>query len=283
MDEITEKWLPVVGHEGYEVSDHGRVRSVSRTFINAGGRRHRVTGRVLKGGLDTYGYPIVSLHGVKTRTVHQLVLEAFCGPKPLGMQTRHLNDVKTDNRLINLAYGTQSENEQDKLRNGLHPWASATHCTREHLLVPPNLRTKKLHDLGHRHCLACSRALRNFPLSVTPSIQEISDAYYEIIMSPILAEIDRNHCQRQHRLLGDNLCRGQLLNGVRACRACSRAHAYVHSHEGFALQTVSDWYYAKHMQGNPPGYHEPGAWTNRAQPPPSASDESAPPLKRGLS
>jgi hypothetical protein len=37
------------------------------------------------------------------------------------------------------------------------------------------------------------------------------------------------------------------------------------------------------LGGTPPGYHEPGAWANRAQPPPSASDESAPPLKRGLS
>jgi hypothetical protein len=37
------------------------------------------------------------------------------------------------------------------------------------------------------------------------------------------------------------------------------------------------------LGGTPPGYHEPGAWANRAQPPPSASGESAPPLKRGLS
>jgi hypothetical protein len=37
------------------------------------------------------------------------------------------------------------------------------------------------------------------------------------------------------------------------------------------------------LGGTPPGYHEPGAWANRAQPPLSASDESAPPLKRGLS
>jgi hypothetical protein len=37
------------------------------------------------------------------------------------------------------------------------------------------------------------------------------------------------------------------------------------------------------LGGTPPGYHEPGAWANRAQPPPSASDKNAPPLKRGLS
>jgi hypothetical protein len=37
------------------------------------------------------------------------------------------------------------------------------------------------------------------------------------------------------------------------------------------------------LGGVAPSYHAPGAWANRAQPPPSASDESAPPLKRGLS
>lgn len=38
------------------------------------------------------------------------------------------------------------------------------------------------------------------------------------------------------------------------------------------------------LGGTPPGYHEPGAWHQEpVAPPPSASDESAPPLKRGLS
>lgn len=38
------------------------------------------------------------------------------------------------------------------------------------------------------------------------------------------------------------------------------------------------------LGGTPPGYHAPGAWGNQAiAPPESASDESAPPLKRGLS
>ena len=53
------------------------------------------------------------------KRVHRMVLEAFVGPCPEGMQCRHLNDVKNDNRLNNLAWGTRKENSADAIRNRL--------------------------------------------------------------------------------------------------------------------------------------------------------------------
>ncbi|WP_103257978.1 HNH endonuclease signature motif containing protein [Tabrizicola aquatica] len=50
--------------------------------------------------------------------VHELVAAAFIGPKPKGMLIRHLNDDPSDNRVENLAYGTQSENTTDSIVNG---------------------------------------------------------------------------------------------------------------------------------------------------------------------
>ena len=48
---------------------------------------------------------------------HRLIMAAFCGPPPDGCDVvRHLNDVKTDNRLSNLAYGTHFQNRQDVRR-----------------------------------------------------------------------------------------------------------------------------------------------------------------------
>jgi hypothetical protein len=54
------------------------------------------------------------------RFVHQLVLLVFVGPPPEGQVARHLNDIRTDNRLENLAYGSKQENAADAIRNGLH-------------------------------------------------------------------------------------------------------------------------------------------------------------------
>lgn len=111
-----ERWLPVVGWEDrYEVSDLGRVRGI---------RRQGTKGGLIKTTVDPRGYVRVGLWRPLTRRfnrfVHQLVLEAFVGPRPEGLQTRHLNDVKTDNALTNLCWGTPSENGYDQVRNGVH-------------------------------------------------------------------------------------------------------------------------------------------------------------------
>lgn len=54
----------------------------------------------------------------KTVLVHKLVAEAFLGPRPLGHVIRHLSGNPADNSVSNLAYGTYSENERDKILNG---------------------------------------------------------------------------------------------------------------------------------------------------------------------
>jgi HNH endonuclease len=67
------------------------------------------------------GHLAVTL-GYKRRTkiyfVHRLVLLAFVGPCPQGMQCRHLNGDPTDNRVENLKWGTAYENAADAIRHG---------------------------------------------------------------------------------------------------------------------------------------------------------------------
>jgi NUMOD4 motif/HNH endonuclease len=105
-----ERWLPVVGYEGlYEVSDLGRIRN-----------RH---GRILKPLETQRGYlsvklPITRGGPVRRYMIHRLVGEAFLGPLPPGMQTRHGSGGKHDNRLVNLSYGTPRQNQHDRLRDG---------------------------------------------------------------------------------------------------------------------------------------------------------------------
>jgi len=118
---IIEEWRPVVGYGGvYEVSNLGRVRSLDRWVrVNSGRRRTGVryfspaqTGKNKK-------YKRVLLRNPdKQRPVHQLVLEAFVGPRPENCQVRHLDGDPSNNRLDNLAWGTKAENEADKIKHG---------------------------------------------------------------------------------------------------------------------------------------------------------------------
>lgn len=54
----------------------------------------------------------------RCRFVHLLVLYAFKGPCPEGLQGRHLNGNRLDCRADNLAWGTVQENHDDKQRHG---------------------------------------------------------------------------------------------------------------------------------------------------------------------
>lgn len=56
--------------------------------------------------------------GEKLVRVHVLVAEAFIGPRPFGMVTRHLDGDNFNNRKSNLAWGTHQENSDDMRRHG---------------------------------------------------------------------------------------------------------------------------------------------------------------------
>lgn len=154
---MTATWAPIPGWEGlYEASDQGEIRSLDRMSFGA----HR-PGRVLKPSSTSKGYRIVVLCRDAVRTaypVHRLVAEAFLGPMPAGMQTRHLDDDKTNNAAANLAYGTRAENEADKVRNGLaHPNAAKTHCPQGHEYSPENTREQVKDGRVSRSCKTCHR------------------------------------------------------------------------------------------------------------------------------
>lgn len=119
MNESGERWLPVPGCEGfYEVSDLGRMRSVPR-WVNSPilpGSRRFSPGRVLRPAPNKDGYlsVVLSCNGHRrTRAVHTLVMLAFEGPCPEGMEVRHNDDDPGNCRHDNLQYGTSKENSAD--------------------------------------------------------------------------------------------------------------------------------------------------------------------------
>lgn len=152
---MAEKWLPVVGYEGiYEVSDQGRVRSLSRVTS----RGNRIRGRVLKERRLPNGRPRISLaYNAKNvdAYVYRLVLEAFVGPCPDGMEALHWDDDFDNNRIENLRWGTRTDNMRDMSRNG-NGNAGITHCPSGH---PYNVENTYVYpgERQHRGCRECGR------------------------------------------------------------------------------------------------------------------------------
>ena len=77
----------------------------------------------LKGCPNSRGYELVSLIRDKKQYsfhVHVLVLSTFVGLKPKGMQCRHLDGNKMNNKLSNLRWGTAKENQNDRKKHGTY-------------------------------------------------------------------------------------------------------------------------------------------------------------------
>lgn len=157
-----EEWRPVVGWENrYEVSDHGRVRSLTRWMINKAGRRQKTQGRLLKLQHKPAGYPYINLckdGSAKATYVHELVLTAFVGPRPSPKHVaRHLDDVPNNNHLSNLAWGSESENMLDQSANGGNHWANRDQCAHGHDYTTENTRIRAVGVARVRICRTCVR------------------------------------------------------------------------------------------------------------------------------
>lgn len=82
----------------------------------------RYKGKILSlHSMKPWGYlTCVLSHAGKlnTKMVHHLVMEAFIGPRPQGLEARHIDGKPGNARLDNLAYGTHEENDMDKRLHG---------------------------------------------------------------------------------------------------------------------------------------------------------------------
>lgn len=213
---MTEAWKPVVGRLiPYEISDLGRVRNRN--------------GRILKptpAGPVGKKYLRVRVAG-KDRYVHRLVLEAFVGPCPPGMETCHNNGDRFDNRLENLRWDTPSNNGRDKAKHGTDHNANKTHCDSGHEFTPENTRRTKA---GHRQCRACNREQSREAMRDKLSTPEgrANQAAYMRKWRRETGKVDglgnqyarRTHCNNGHEFTPENTAIRS--DGGRRCRECRR-------------------------------------------------------------
>lgn len=122
-----EEWRWVVGYKGlYEVSNHGRVRSYHVKGPNKNNRQCP-NPKLISLKPNDYGYVEITLRHKygnpkddKQVKVHRLVLEAFVGSCPDGMDGSHQNGKRNDNLITNLLWETPKENNDRKKQHGTY-------------------------------------------------------------------------------------------------------------------------------------------------------------------
>ena len=102
---MCEFFIPICNYENlYSVSNMGNIRNDR-------------TGRILKNSISNNGYYVCKLykdHIGTSHLVHRIILSNFL---PMLIQKPcidHINNIKTDNRVVNLRWCTYQENNMNK-------------------------------------------------------------------------------------------------------------------------------------------------------------------------
>lgn len=131
---LFEEWRDIKGYEGlYQISNYGRIKSYDRVIKQKNNSTAIKKGRILHLSCDgNYLFiRLIDSNSVgKNHKVHRLVAFAFpdiCGEWFEGAVCNHKNEIKTDNRALNIEwcsqsfnvnYGTRNQRASEKNKNG---------------------------------------------------------------------------------------------------------------------------------------------------------------------
>jgi hypothetical protein len=132
-----EEWRDIPGYEGwYQVSNLGAVartgwaepriendeeeKRALDAYMASAPRTFRKRMKPATGHAGRLNVVLTKYRETRKFQIHRLVLLAFVGPCPEGMECRHLDGDHLNNRIENLTWGTHAENMNDKREHGTH-------------------------------------------------------------------------------------------------------------------------------------------------------------------
>jgi hypothetical protein len=153
---MNEEWRDIAGYEGfYQVSDHGRVKSLpflQRYVLRNGAEGYRRTREHLMATqIGRHGYELVCLcrdNARVGRSVHSLVADAFLDGS--GETVNHKDGVKSNNHLSNLEWTSYSENHNHAVDLGLNTQAIAVRSPRTGRVYPSMARAMREEHVSRR-------------------------------------------------------------------------------------------------------------------------------------
>lgn len=155
-----EIWKDITGYEGYfQVSNLGNFRSLDRRikYKDSGTRLYPGKPLLKETILDGYQRIVLMKEATKKRFMcHRIVAQEFI-PNPENKPfVNHINGNKSDNRVENLEWCTQSENELHSFRNLGNTMAGKTFpkrikCIETNMVFPSMLQTVAW--IGNNSCI----------------------------------------------------------------------------------------------------------------------------------
>ncbi len=143
FSKVCYRTLTFLDYPGYRVGDDGSLWSRQPRPGTRGSFREW---RQIRPVRHSNGRAYATLRNggvVKQVAVYRLVLLAFCGPCPEGMESRHFPDRDvSNNRLENLSWATKKVNQNDRFVHGTHMRGERAHFAK--LTAADVIRMRKL-------------------------------------------------------------------------------------------------------------------------------------------
>lgn len=113
---MKEEWRNIKGYDGrYQISSFGRIKSLERYVDRKKQGKLKIKERIMIPRLTKTGYYRIGLcanNKLKMFCIHRLVAETFIPNSEKKPQVNHKNGIKNDNKVSNLEWVTNSENQK---------------------------------------------------------------------------------------------------------------------------------------------------------------------------